>query len=325
MTVSGRKGSVLRGIAALCSSAWIALAPGGASALDTALSAPRAPEALQAQLQTASAVMAAEARGLGTVQELVAAAQADYNTLVQVLYDQGYFSPVVHIRIDGREAAYIEPLALPRSIGRIEIAVDPGRPFRFGRAEIAPLAPKTELPPGFAPGEAATTGLVRDAALAGVKGWRNAGYAKAAVGSQRIVANHAAARIDAQIRLAPGQQLRFGNLIVAGHSDVRDSSVRRIAGLPGGDIYHPDTLQTVNTRLRRTGTFASVTVKEAETANPDGTLDVTATLEDMPKRRISFGAELASREGMDLSMAWTHRNLFHGAERLRIEAAIQIG
>lgn len=323
MTVQGRKRAVLRGIAALWISASIALAPGGAAALDTALKAPGASKELQARLATASAVMAAGERGIDTVQELVAAAQADYNTLVQVLYDQGYFSPVVHIRLDGREAAYIEPLALPRSIGKIEISVDPGRPFRFGRAEIAPLAPETDLPPGFAPGEPASTGLIRDATLAGIKGWRNAGYAKAEVGSQSVVANHAAARLDAQIRLAPGRQLRFGKLIVAGASDVRETSIQRIAGLPTGDLYHPDTLQRVNTRLRRTGTFSTVTVKEAETANPDGTLDVTATLEDMPKRRISYGIELASREGMDLSVAWMHRNLFHGAERLRVEAALR--
>ncbi|MDK3019164.1 autotransporter assembly complex protein TamA [Pseudodonghicola flavimaris] len=322
MSSLGRKFALRRGMTALCAGAWLACAAGNAQALDSSLTATGASEDLQDSLKTASAVMSAGDRGLDNVQELIAAAQADYQTLVQVLYDRGYFSPVIHIRVDGREAAYIDPLALPSRIDRIAIEVAPGPQFRFGTAEIAPLAENTAMPEAFAPGAPASTGAIRDATAAGVQGWRDAGYAKATIDSQRITANHAAARLDAQVRLRPGQKLRFGKLIVAGNSDVREEAVQRIAGLPTGETYSPETLQTVNTRLRRTGTFSTVTLHEAETANPDGTLDVTTTLEDMPKRRISFGVEMSSNAGLDLSMAWMHRNLFHGAERLRIESSI---
>jgi translocation and assembly module TamA len=323
MTGNHRKDAVLRGFGALCIAATLGLSSQMALALDAALTAPKASKELQSTLSTASAVMAAKERGTSSVQELVAAAQADYNTLVQVLYDQGYFSPVIHILLDGQEAAYIDPLKLPREIKKIDIAVDPGDLFHFGKAEVVPLAPGTKLPEGFAPGKVATTGAIRDAAAAGVQSWRDAGYAKTQLDGQRIVANHLADRLDAEISLAPGQQLRFGKLIVAGTSTVKETSVQRIAGLPQGAVYSPATLQKVSTRLRRTGTFETVTLKEADKPNPDGTLDITATLEDQPKRRVSFGAELSSRQGMNLSAAWMHRNLFRGAERLRIEAAVR--
>ncbi len=322
MTASDRGQGVLRRATRIGAALYLAMAPVAALALDTAFKTPGAPEALREQLQTASSVMAAKSHGLSTAQELLAAAQSDYNTLVQVLYDQGYFSPVVQIRVDGREAAYIRPLNQPRQIDRIEITVDPGRPFRFGRAEITPLAPRTALPATFAPNQPATTGAIRDAAAAGIKGWREVGHAKAGVAGQRITANHAQARLDAAIRLNPGPLLRFGQMTIEGPTRVRESSIRRIAGFPSGETYSPDALPTVNARLRRTGTFSSVTLQEAETANPDGTLDVTAKFEDMPKRRISFGAELASNEGLDLSATWMHRNLFGGAERLQLEAVL---
>lgn len=323
MTAKGRGYGVLRSAARIGAALCLALTPVTATAVETAFKAPDASEELRARLQTASAVMGAGDRGLKTVQELLAAAQADYNTLVQVLYDQGFFSPVVHIRVDGREAAYIEPLNQPQSVQRIEISVDPGRPFHFGRAEVAPLAPRTQLPEEFAPGKRATTGAIRDAAAAGIKGWRETGHAKAEVAGQKITANHTQARLDAAIRLNPGPELRFGQMIVTGPTDVRESSIRRIAGFPSGETYHPDSLRLVNQRLRRTGAFSSVALKEAETANPDGTLDVSATVEDMPKRRISVGGEISSNEGLDLSAAWMHRNLFGGAERLRLEAALR--
>ena len=323
MILTRRTGAALRACTAICASAWIALSPLTGMALETDIKLPESAEDLRDQLAAASNALSASDQGTESVQEIVAAAQADYATLVQVLYDRGHFSPVIHIRLDGREAAYIDPLNLPRSVDKIDIDVQPGPVFRFGKAEVAPLAEGTELPEGFAPGQTASTGAIRDATAAGLQGWRDAGYAKVAVGGQQITANHTASRLDAAVRLAPGRQLRFGKLIVEGDSDVREGSVQRIAGLPTGEIYSPQTLQTVNTRLRRTGTFATVTVKEAAQANPDDTLDVAVTLEDMPKRRFSFGAELSSSEGMDLSMAWMHRNLFGGAERLRIEAALR--
>jgi len=152
--IMGRWGAILRGIATFCT----VLAPGLALAVETSLKAPGAPEDLQDRLRGSSAALSAEERGLETVQEMLAASLSDYRTLVQILYDEGYFSPVVHIRLDGREAAYIKPLNLPRSIARIEISVTTGPPFQFGRTGIAPLATGTVLPQAYQSGQRATTG-----------------------------------------------------------------------------------------------------------------------------------------------------------------------
>lgn len=299
--------------------------PGVTTAFETTLSTPGAPEDLTERLSAASATLIAQRRGVTSPQEIFAAALSDYRTLVEVLYDQGYFGPVVNIRIDGREAASIPPLNPPSRIGKITISVQPGRPFRFGTARIGPVAPGTTLPEGYRTGHPATTGLIRDAAQAGVTGWREAGYAKARVSGQRIVADHRAAEIDADIRLAPGRQLRFGRMVITPDSQtrVRDEAIRRIAGFPSGTVYDPREIQKAGARLRRTGAFASVNLQERETANPDGTLDFDATFTDAPRRRISFGAELSSTEGANLKASWMHRNLFGGAEKFRFEAEVR--
>ena len=301
---------------------FLTAATTAAEAYETALTAPGAPEELQERLTGASAVMGAEASGLTTVQELLAAALSDYRTMVQVLYDEGYFSPVVNIRLDGREAASVQPLHLPRQVNKIEVTVQTGPKFVFGRADVGPLAPGTEIPETYRSGATATTGAIRDAASAGVTGWRYAGHAKARVGDQKITANHLKSRLDADIRLSPGPRLRFGKMTLTGQSDVRPDSIRAIAGFPTGEVYDPDKLQKTATRLRRTGAFSTVALREAETPNADGTLDVEATFEDLPKRYLSFGAELSSSEGLDLSAIWMHRNLFGGADRFRFEARI---
>lgn len=311
--------SLRRGLLVLA----FALAPGLTQALETTLTAPGTDDDLQDRLTAASAVMAAETTGLDTVQELLAAALSDYRTLVQILYDEGYFSPVVNIRVNGREAAEIPALEPPRSIKTIAISVQAGRPFRFGQAHIAPLAPATELPEEFRTGGPANTGILRDAAAVGVSAWLDAGHAKAGVGDQRIVANHRQAVLDADITLLPGPKLKFGRLTVPQNSAVRPEAMAKIADFPSGETYSPATVRKVGTRLRRTGAFSSVTLEEADTPNPDGTLDFNAVVIDQAPRRISFGAEISSRSGMDLSATWLHRNLFGAAERFQIEARIR--
>lgn len=297
------------------------LAP-AALAAEATLQAPGADSGLADRLRGASVSLAAS--GETNVQELLAAALSDYRTLVQVLYDAGHFSPVVNIRLDGREAALIQPLNPPKTISKVEITVQPGPRFAFGRAELAPYPEisDVEVPKDFAPGQPASTGAIRDAAIAGVRAWRRSGHAKATVAEQKITANHLQARLDAQLRLAPGPRLRFGRMQVTGETKVREEAIRSIAGFPAGEDFHPDLVSKSTTRLRRTGTFSSVVLREAEQPNADGTLDFVAEVEDLPPRRLTFGAEISSSDGVELSGSWMHRNLFGAAEKLRIEARL---
>lgn len=319
MQLKARWRTVLFGIATAC----VVAAPGLALAFEARLNAPGASEDLTDRLRAGSSAISAQSSGQKSPQELLAASLSDYRTLVQILYDAGYFSPVVHIRLDGREVAYIGPLQTPKVVNRIEIDVTTGPVFRFGRAGIGPLAPDTELPEAYASGHPASTGAIRDAAVAGIDGWRNVGHAKADVGGQKITANHRDAVLDAGIRMLPGPKLAFGKMTISGNSRVRPEAISRIAGFPTGEIYDPKQVQKIGTRLRRTGTFSSVSIREAEQPNPNGTLDFVTTVEDMPQRRISFGVELSSTEGLDLSFKWTHRNLWGAAERLQFEASIR--
>lgn len=261
-----------------------------------------------------------------TAQDIVAAAQADYARIVEALYAKGYYGPVVRIRIDGREAASILPLATPAQVSRVEINVDPGPAFQFGTAKIGPLSKGSVPPEGFQPGKPALAGEVRSAAVAAISDWRETGHAKAQLGAQSVAARHDAERLDVTLRVDPGQQLQFGEISVTGETRVRGSRVRQIAGLPQGTLFRASDVDEAAQRLRATGTFRSVQVVEAETANPDGTLDMTLDVVDRKRRRLGYGAELSSTEGGTLTAYWLHRNLLGGAERFRFDAEIsQLG
>lgn len=296
-----------------------ALLPAASNAFELTVST----DALDAELRDVSLLSPlADATPVASVQDVIAAAQADYARLVGLLYDRGYFGPQVSILVDGREAAMLSPVQPPRQITTVQLRIVTGPPFKFSTTQIVPVADGTELPDGFAPDLPASTSAIQGAVDAGVKGWRNAGYAKAALASQTITARHAAARLDAKIGLNPGPRLRFGDLLVNGNERMRVKRIVDIAGLPTGEVFDPVELDRAAVRLRRTGVFSVVSLTQAVEISPGNTLDILTQFSEAKTRRFGFGAELSTQDGIGLSAFWLHRNLFGGAERLRISGEI---
>ena len=273
-------------------------------------------------IRNTSSLTTATPEGLETPQEVAAAALSDYQTVVEALYDAGFYSGVVSIRLDGREVADLELLNLPPAFQRAEIRVETGPQFRFRQAEIAPLAARTELPDGFAQGQPAETGVIREAAQASIEGWRQRGHAKAMPDSEQATALHDIARLDVRIGIDPGPRVSFGDMQITTDSAVRQAAIRRIAGFPAGERFDPDDVDRVVNRLRRTGAFSSVTLSEADVVEPDGSMDMLLSVSDRKPRRIGFGAEISTLEGGALTAFWLHRNIFGGAERLRFDASV---
>jgi translocation and assembly module TamA len=255
-------------------------------------------------------------------QDFIAAARADYRRLLTALYAEGYYSGEISIMVDGVEAANIAPLAAPKTIGEVVIRVKPGPQFTFGNVSIAPLPPQTTIPEDLGPRSEAASGKIREAVSSSISSWRDLGYATADVTDQSIVARHGDEKLDVAVTLDPGPRLRFGNLRVSGSDTVSDARIRQIAGLPTGEVYSPSELDKAERRLRRTGTFESVSLTESDVIGADNTLPINAQLSEAKPRRFGFGLELATIEGLTVSSFWLHRNFLGEAERLRVDAEI---
>ena len=279
-------------------------------------------KALSKAVAEASMTRSLQVQGQTDPLDLLAAARSDYARILAALYAKGHYSAVIRITIDGREAAGIPALEAPSAISAIRIDVDPGPPFRFGRAEIGPLARETELPKGFRTGAPAESGVVSSAVNVAIGAWREAGHAKAATGTEAVVADHATQVLDVGVEVAPGPKLRFGHLEIEGEERMRERRIRKIAGLPEGETFSETELKRAATRLRRTGIFASVAMVEDEVITAPDLLGITAQIVEQKPRRYSLGVELASLDGISLSGAWLHRNLLGGGERLGITGEI---
>ena len=303
--------------------AGLLLAAGPALALDRLdFVISGATEAVDEAVRAASLMQSLQSQGQTDPQDLLAAARADYGRILAALYAKGHYSAVIRITVDGREAVGIPPLDQPRQISVILVKVDPGPLFRFNSARVAPLAPKTVLPDSFRTGLPAESGLVGEALEGSILAWREAGHAKAAVLGERVVADHATALLDVDLQLQPGPQLRFGPLVVEGEERMRERRIRKIAGLPEGEVFSETELRDAEYRLRRTGIFGSVTLTEDDAITSPDLLGITATVVEQKPRRYSFGAEIASLDGMSLTGSWLHRNLLGGGERLKVEGSV---
>lgn len=279
-------------------------------------------EELTEMVQAASQVRALQIQGQTDPQDLLAAARSDYARILSALYAKGHYSVVIRIRIDGREAAAIPALEAPTSISTIRIEVEPGPPFRFGVARVAPLPAGTELPKEFRAGAVAESGAVISAVDVAIKAWRETGHAKAFVSREDVVADHAARQIQAEIGVDPGPKLRFGRLEITGQERMREQRIRKIAGLPEGETFSETELRRAETRLRRTGIFSSVALTEDEQVTAPDLLGITATVVEQKPRRYSVGVEVASLDGVSLTASWLHRNLLGGGERLGLGAEV---
>ncbi|MEL6913095.1 MAG: BamA/TamA family outer membrane protein [Pseudomonadota bacterium] len=255
--------------------------------------------------------------------DLIATAKGDYGRLLAILYEEGYFSATVSIRLGGREASTLTSFNAPAALGAPVVEIATGPRFTFGRADIRPLAPNTTAIEGFSPGATAGTAQIEAAGRGALADWRDASHAKAAITGQEVVARHRAAELDVALAIDPGPALRFGRLITPPDASVSDRRLQQIAGMPSGEAFSPDGVRDVRRRLVDTGTFNSVVVSEADIPNPDGTLDLELALEAAPLRRLGFGAEIETTNGLSLEAFWLHRNFRGRAQRLRFDASIK--
>ena len=321
-TPPGRRGLRLA-VAGLAAAAAVAALTSGSLALDRLDIQVVGQDKTLTQLVRRSSLLIAQADEKVTdPEDIFTAARADYARLLAAFYAEGYYAPVIRITLDGREASSIAPLDAPGQIGAAVIYVDPGPRFAFSRTTVAPLAPRTTLPPEFRAGEPARAGVIGEAVSAATLGWREQGHAKVRVSREDILANHTERTLSAAVELAPGPSLRFGPVSVKGAERMDIRRVLKIAGLNEGTKFSQTELDRAANRLRRSGVFSSVTLTESEQVLPGGLLPIEITVAEQKTRRYSIGAELSSVDGAALSGYWLHRNLLGGGERLRVDASV---
>ncbi len=266
---------------------------------------------------------------------LVRRAAADIERFLGALYAEGHYGGLIEMTLAGT------PIEAEDVIGAVEAAaargpvpvrvrITAGPQYTFGEIAFEDAdtgRPGLPLPIdtsdiGIAPGDPARGADVLAAEGVIVDEMRALGYPLASVPSREAVADHATDTLDVTFRLSPGRPAVFGPVEVRGADGVDPAFIERYADVPAGEAYSPEEVDRIREQLARLDAFQSVRIVEGDEVTPDGLIPLYIEVEERLPRFIGFGAAYSTTEGAALNAYWGHRNLFGGAERLRIEGQV---
>ncbi|HXT07572.1 MAG TPA: BamA/TamA family outer membrane protein [Roseiarcus sp.] len=336
-----------------------ALAPGAAVAFDgfglwpeadtpIAASAHALPYKLKFTLPQGSGVSLATLRGASSLYSLrkdpppdgfslALRARRDFAPLVDALWSQGYYDAQVAIRVDG--------VALPmgsgdftafqraadsyrgRAAAPVEIVVSPGRQFVLRRFAVLggdgrPLADLPERIVALRPGDAAAADAIRGAEARIVDFYRSRSRPLARIAKVAPVVDHPAHAMDLTLVVDPGPVAAIGPIKLSGPKSFDPLIARSFLYLKPGDPYSPAALSDARQDMRQLPAVGAVRIKEADKLDAQGQLPLSVDVGDRPAHALGIEAQYSTIDGPAIQTYWENRNLFGGAEYLRLEANV---
>ncbi len=283
-------------------------------------------------------------------EELARRIEADLPRITDALWGQGYYAAEVRVQVgsafatlgavDARGVARAAERSRNQETVPIAVSVTPGPLYRFasvaavdlatGGPVRAPRSRQTWLPDapvaashetlGIAAGDGAATASVLAAAARLSDRYREAGHPFVRVARRPPVIDHRTQTVALVLTVEPGPVATLGDVAVTGTRDVDPAVVRSFIYAEPGDPYSPQAITAIRKSVSRIEALGGVRVKEAGALDGKGQLPLTVDVTERPPRLVGASARYSTVDGPALKAYWAHRNLFGGAERLRLDA-----
>ena len=262
---------------------------------------------------------------------------SDFAPLIDALWGAGYYNATVTIAIDGAALtiASSDIAAFARAAERyrnravvpIAIKVEPGPLFKLGSIRVLSAAgveiSKAELPArivGLGPGDPAAASDLRAAQARIVDYFRSQGRPLAKIQSIAPVVDHAAHSMDVTLAVDLGPVAPFGEAKMIGPNDFDPAIARSYLYIQPGDPYSPRALADARSSIRQIPAVGGVRITEATALDAYGQLPYQVDVEDRLPYAVGASAKYSTTNGPAGQVYWEDRNVFGGAERLRLQA-----
>ncbi|WPZ35210.1 autotransporter assembly complex family protein [Thalassobaculum sp. OXR-137] len=249
-------------------------------------------------------------------------AREDEEIFDSVARSLGYYDAVFVHRVD-------DPVD-PGGPVRVLVYGDPGSVYTFDALTIR-AAGKGGLPDGLdlpredlavERGAPAKSSAVVDAETNLIRLLQQQAYPLAKLADRTALIDRDAKTMDLVFEVDPGARARYGDIAVKGNDSIeRDYIVRRLPWTYGAPVDMRE-IDKGRRALVSTGRFDSAGIQIGDAVADDGSLPITVTVRERPARSIGAGISYSTSEGLGTSAHWEHRNLFGGAEKLRIETTV---
>ena len=264
---------------------------------------------------------------------LLARARADLPRLAEALRAEGFWGGAARIEIAGEDVnrrGAAPPEADPANPLPVAIILTPGPRYRIAqlllRAEPADqdrLLEQAAAELSIAEGDPARPADILAAEEALLQALRRAGYPLASVVARDAVVDHDTKTMDITWRIAPGPLADFARPSVAGTTRTNPALLERLAARRlEGQPYSPERLERARRAMMGLGVFGFVRAEEGQALDPAGRLPVHFQVQERPRHAVGGRFGFETNYGLTASAFWEDRNIFGGAERLRLEGEV---
>jgi translocation and assembly module TamA len=288
---------------------------------------------LEGKLEDASNLEALKDEPVDTPEALLVRAAAEPDHLVATLQGEARYGAVVRVAAAGVDvAAPGAAAAIARAAAAgpvpIVVTVEPGPEFTFAALRVVtangrPSPVAIDLgKAGLVTGKPARSSAIIAGERAIVNQLRATGRPLASVVTRDAVVNHRTATMDLAITVDPSVPATFGTVEVSGTERLRPELVAERAPFTPGEQYDPEKIERYREKLSELAVFKSVRIIEGDRLAPDGSLPIRVEVAERPRRYVGASANYSTSEGAGVEAYWGHRNLFGGAEGLRLDAKV---
>jgi len=271
---------------------------------------------------------------------LVRRAEADLPRLNDALWGAGYYNARIVIAVAGVPLSLQAPRSetavraaagyRARALVPIQVTVDPGPQFALRNVAVLDARtgrpfPPHELPPRIVriePGDPARAADIVAAQARIVDHFRAQSRPFAKVTGQNPVVIHPAHVMDISLTVDPGPRAGIGEIAIGGAENVDPAVVRSFIYTDPGDPYSPAALASMRKSILNIEALSSVRIREGETLDAYGNLPLFVDITERPPRVLGASVQYSTTDGPAVRAYWAHRNLFGGAERLRLEGSL---
>src|ERR1700722_18780940 len=297
------------------------------------------PSGLKDTVRDASSLYSLRKDAPADGEALARRAESDFAPVIDALWGAGYYNAAVTIAIDRATLAFgstdIAAFARAaeayrnRAAAPVVVKVDPGPLFKLRTVRVVDALgvefSEAELPQrivGLKSGDPAVARGIRAAQTRIVDTFRKQGRPLAKIQSVAPVVDHAQDVMDVTIMAAPGPIAPFGEGTIKGARTFAPPTVRSFLYIHPGDPYSPAAIADARNSIRQIPAVGGVRIAEGTALDPYGRLPYQIDVED--RLPYAFGASMkySTTNGPEGQVYWEDRNVFGGAERLRLQADI---
>jgi translocation and assembly module TamA len=266
-------------------------------------------------------------------------AESDFGPIIDAMWGAGYYDGTVTISIDRAHlsiltsdiAGFARAAESYRNRAVAPVSINVNRGPLFTLRSIRVLGPggaefwEAELPPRIVrlkPGDPAAAADLRAEQARIVDYFRFQGRPLAKVASVVPVVDHAAHVMDVTFTIDPGPIATFGEATMNGPNNFNPAIARSFLYIHPSDFYSPRAIEDARNTIRQIPAVGGVRITEGTTLDAYGRLPYTVDVEDRLPYAFGASAKYSTTNGPSGQVYWEDRNVFGGAERLRLQADV---